>query len=160
MLLANIPDSWWCALPMSRTLADGSTYISKHRQIIFYLLLSFIPIAKYEIVQQIPVQKQGRERGRARRMILFSKRESDREREKERKRKNLKNEISSMALANRIRTLACAYRCLRANHISCSFSKNRTKKDDTRNKKKAEYRYLSPYSILSAILRNCSPVTY
>jgi hypothetical protein len=52
--------------------------------------------------------------------------------------KSLKNEILSMALAKRMRTLACAYRCLRANLISDSFSKNRTKKDDTRHKSKTE----------------------
>jgi hypothetical protein len=56
---------------MSRTLLDGSTYI-EHRQIILYLLLSFIPITKYKIVQRIPVENK---RERERRMIRLSKRE-------------------------------------------------------------------------------------
>jgi len=63
-------------------------------------------------------------------MIFFFYRKKRKEKEK-----NLKNEISSMALAKRIRTLACACRHLRANLIPKSISENRTKKDDTWSKK-------------------------
>jgi hypothetical protein len=88
--------------PTSRTLAGGTEYTSKHRQIIYHLLLCipslFHSNGKWE-----------RDKHNGWFFLIDGKeRDNERQRQRERKRErenNLKNEISSMTLANWMRML-------------------------------------------------------